>query len=97
MGTRLCYPAKMHSRLPPPPFWRTRYFAENVVNKPGRADISAGEIETTIRAPDHRMVQSDGRVRYWRWVAWRGHWLRVITEADGETVHNAFWDGGFRP
>jgi hypothetical protein len=87
----------MFTRIPPPPFWRTRYFAEKVVNKPDRADISPGEIEITIRTPDHRVVQLDGRVRYWRWVAARGRWLRVITEADGETVHNAFWDRGFRP
>jgi hypothetical protein len=87
----------MSDHLPPPPFWRTRYFDEKVVNKPDRADISLREIVTTVKTPDRRAVQPDGRVRYWRWVAVPGRWLRVITEADGETVHNAFWDRGFRP
>jgi len=31
------------------------------------------------------------------WVLTRGHWLRVITEADGETVRNTYWDGDFEP
>jgi hypothetical protein len=27
----------------------------------------------------------------------RQRWLRVVTEPDGETVHNAFWDRTFQP
>ena len=75
------------------PFWRTRYFAEQVINKPGR-QIDPAE---TLATPALRVVQPDGRVRHWRWVATRGRWLRVVTEADGVTVHNAFWDRSFRP
>jgi len=26
-----------------------------------------------------------------------GRWLRVVVLADGETVHNAFFDRGFEP
>jgi hypothetical protein len=48
-------------------------------------------------APYRRESQSDGRIRHWLWVPDRGRWLRVVTEADGETVHNTFWDRGFRP
>jgi hypothetical protein len=36
-------------------------------------------------------------VRHWYWVAERQRWLRVVTEPDGETVHNAFWDRNFAP
>ena len=85
----------MPDRLPPPPFWRTRYFDEKVINKPGR-QIDPAEISATLATPARRMVQPDGRVRHWRWVATRGRWLRVVTEADGVTVHNVFWDRSFR-
>jgi hypothetical protein len=27
----------------------------------------------------------------------RQRWRRVVTEPDGETVHNAFWDRNFAP
>jgi len=37
------------------------------------------------------------RERYWYWVTERRRWLRVVTEPDGETVHNAFWDRNFEP
>ena len=86
----------MPDRLPPPPFWRTRYFAEKVIIKPGR-QIDPAEISATLAAPARRVIQADGRVRHWRWVASQGRWLGVVTEADGVTVHNAFWDRSFRP
>ena len=86
----------MVDRVPPPPFWRTRYFAEIVVTKPDR-DMTPIEIAATLAAPARREVQSDGRIRYWRWFPARGRWLRVVILADGETVHNAFWDRGLRP
>jgi len=78
----------------PPPFKRTRYFAEKVAGRPDRADITAEMIMTTMQAP--RFVQADGRIRRCRWFAERGRWLRVVLLADGATVHNAFWVRGFR-
>jgi len=51
--------------LPPPPFWRTRYYAEIVVTKPGR-QIDPADILATLPAPARRVVQPDGRVRHWR-------------------------------
>ncbi len=83
-------------RLPPPPFWRTLYYAQYVMGRPGRR-IDPIEIRRTLEMPERRTRQADGRVRHWRWVAEHGHWLRVVTEADGETVHNAFWDRDFAP
>jgi hypothetical protein len=38
----------MPDRLPPPPFWRTRYSAEKVINKPGR-QIDPAEIRQLWR------------------------------------------------
>ena len=86
----------MADRLPPPPFWRTRYYDEEVSRRPDRQDIAADEILAAIAAPARREIQPNGRIRHWRRVAATGRWLRVITEADGETVHNAFWDRRFR-
>jgi hypothetical protein len=42
-------------------------------------------------------VQVDGRIRRWAFVAEENRYLRVILLADGETVHNAFFDRGFEP
>jgi hypothetical protein len=43
----------MVDRVPPPPFWRTRYFAEIVVTKPDR-DMTPIEIAATLAAPARR-------------------------------------------
>jgi len=43
------------------------------------------------------MQQPDGRWRHRVWIGRRGRWLRVVLEADRATVHNAFWDQGFKP
>ena len=47
-----------------------------------------------------RDVQPDGRIRLWGEVTRVGEdaprILRVVTLADGETVHNAFFDRGFK-
>jgi len=53
-----------------------------------------------IANPARRMVQDDGRVRFWGWIATEGltnaRALRVVTLEDGETIHNAFFDRNFR-
>jgi hypothetical protein len=84
-------------RFPPPPFWRTRYYVFHVMGKPGRRKIDPLDVRRALAAPYRRQRQPDGRIRHWVWVPARGHWLRVVTEADGETVHNTFWDGDFAP
>jgi len=84
-------------RLPPPPFWRTRYFAIEVMARPDRRGIDLADIARVLTQPARRQRQPDGRVRYRYWVAGRQRWLRVVTEPDGETVHNAFWDRNFEP
>ena len=84
-------------RLPPPPFWRTRYFALDVMARPDRRDIDVIEVQRAVMRPFRKERQRDGRVRHWLSVARRQSWLRVVTEPDGETVHNAFWDRNFEP
>jgi hypothetical protein len=68
-----------------------------VMVRPDRRDIDLAEIANALAQPARMQRQPDGRVRYWRWVAERQRRLRVVTEPDGETVHNAFWDRNFRP
>lgn len=37
-------------------------------------------------------TQADGRTRRWIYISEIGKYIRVIVEADGETIHNAFQD-----
>jgi hypothetical protein len=53
-------------------------------------------IEKTIKNPDYIKIQSDGRIRKWKRIREEGKFLRIILLPDGETVHNAFWDRGFK-
>lgn len=71
----------------------TRYFNEQIL--PKRPYVQTEWCERVIAEPVRREVQPDGRVRYWAFVAEAGRYLRVVTLADGETVHNAFFDRRF--
>lgn len=72
----------------------TRYFEEQVLRK--RPYIQIEWCEQALRHPVHREVQPDGRLRFWTFVSEIGKYLRVVTLEDGETVHNAFPDRGFK-
>ena len=76
----------------------TRYFDEQVLRK--RPYIDPAWCVEVIAAPLQRETQPDGRVRFWGEIATGGETdpriLRVVTLADGETIHNAFFDRGFR-
>ena len=85
------------TRLPPPPFWRTHYFALVAMAKPERRSIDPLDIKRALDRPLKRERQKDGRVRYWSWISARATYLRVVTLEDGETVHNAFYDRDFEP
>jgi hypothetical protein len=72
-----------------------RYFEEQVLRK--RPYIEQAWCERIVRNPRRREVQADGRIRYWGYVPeFGGRVLRVITLADGVTIHNAFPDRDFR-
>jgi hypothetical protein len=72
----------------------TRYFNDQVLRK--RPYLRAEWCEAAVTHPVRREVQPDGRIRHWVFVRDLGKYLRVITLADGETVHNAFPDRTFR-
>ena len=74
----------------------TRYFRELVLRK--RPYIQLEWCERILKKPLAKMVQADGRIRFWGVVQeFGGRIFRVVTLADGETVHNAFPDRDFRP
>ena len=76
---------------------KTAYF-ETIRSRPDRAAIHDTWIERTIAHPLREAVQADGRIRRWATVPEaENRVLRVVLLADGETVHNAFFDRGFKP
>lgn len=75
----------------------TRYFREIVARR--RPELRCCWFAGIIACPVHSEPQRDGRIRYWGYVDHPTHGrraLRVVTLADGETVHNAFFDRRFR-
>lgn len=51
----------------------------------------------TIQNPDKWEIQSDRRKRLWKRIDQERKYLRVILLEDNETIHNAFFDRGFKP
>jgi hypothetical protein len=75
----------------------TGYF-DSLRTRPDRASIRSDWIERVAHSPEREAMQADGRIRRWARIAEAdGRWLRVVLLADGETVHNAFFDRGFEP
>lgn len=64
---------------------------------PRRPYLKREWIALVLASPVHQEIQANGRIRHWAFIPELGKFLRVVTEADGETVHNAFPDRGFRP
>jgi len=73
----------------------TIYFRTSVMAR--RPYLKMEWIEHVLKNPIRTEVQPNGRIRYWGYVAERDKYLRVVTEPDGETVHNAFFDRRFKP
>jgi hypothetical protein len=75
----------------------TRYF-DAVRVRPDRIVIREQWVQWAVARPERETVQRDGRIRRWvRVPEFGGRWLRVVLLADGETVHNAFFDRGYEP
>jgi len=73
----------------------TNYFATSVMAR--RPYLKVEWIEYVLSNPICTEVQANGRIRRWAFIPELGKYLRVVTESDGETVHNAFPDRRFRP
>lgn len=66
--------------------------------RPDRAGIDLRWIAVVVAHPEREQVQVDGRIRRWAAIADAGgRVLRVVLLADGQTVHNAFFDRGYEP
>ncbi len=73
----------------------TRYFQFVVLGR--RLYLRLEWIEQVLRAPEHREVQGDGRIRRWGDVEELERYLRVVTLQDGETftTHSPIGDSRF--
>lgn len=75
----------------------TQYF-QAMRARSDRSVIRDDWIERAIHSPICEEIQSDGRIRRWAQIdEMDGRFLRIILLADGETVHNAFFDRNFKP
>ena len=73
----------------------TNYFNTSVMAR--RPDLRSEWIEYVLSNPIRTETQANGRIRRWAFISEVGKYLRVVTEPDGETVHNAFFDRRFKP
>jgi len=73
----------------------TQYFL-HTRERADRKQIRDEWISQAIEFPLRREIQSDGRIRVWTFVREEKKYLRVVLLADGQTVHNAFFDRSFK-
>jgi hypothetical protein len=73
----------------------TNYFTTSVMTR--RPYLKVEWIEYVLSNPIRIEVQANERIRRWAFIPELDKYLRVVTEPDGETVHNAFPDRGFKP
>jgi hypothetical protein len=76
--------------------WQKTWYFENVRPKK-HPELTTDTIERVADNPTYEAVQEDGRLRRWAYVESLEHWIRVIIEPDGTTLHNAFIDSTFSP
>jgi len=73
----------------------TRYFLFTK-ERPDRIIIKEEWILRTMDNPLKTEIQSDGRIKKWKYIEEVDKYLRVILLEDDETVHNAFFDRRFK-
>jgi len=66
-----------------------------VMARADRRWVDPADILRTLSQPVRKERQADGRMRYWAYVPHLGTYIRVVTLADGEKVHNCFKDSDF--
>ena len=75
----------------------TKYF-DFIRQRPDRAIIRDEWIERVVNNPVKETVQKDGRIRRWAPIEeMESRFLRVVLLPDRETIHNVFFDRGFKP
>lgn len=73
----------------------TNYFLHTRLRS-DRANILDEWINRAFGSPEYEDIQLDGRIRRWVWIPEVEKYLRIILLPDGETIHNAFFDRGFK-
>lgn len=73
----------------------TNYFTASVMTR--RPYLKEEWVEYVLSHSIRTEIQENGRIRHWAFIPEISKYLRVVTEPDGETVHNAFPDRGFKP
>jgi len=73
----------------------TQYFLYTRIRS-DRSAIKLEWIESVVTCPIKTQRQADGRFKKWGFIQEEGKYLRVILLEDEETVHNAFFDRGFK-
>lgn len=77
-------------------FQFTPYFENEVLRK--RPYLTKEICVRVVNSPLRVELQEKNRFRFWAAVAeLGGRYLRVVTLADKQTIHNAFLDRGFKP
>jgi hypothetical protein len=75
----------------------TQYFLA-MRSRPDRVGILDEWIQRAVQTPVREVIQADGRIRRWAQIPeMENRYLRVELLADGETIHNAFFDRDFVP
>ena len=76
---------------------KTTCYFDSLSTRSDRAKIRHEWIKMVIEKPEREQIQADGRIRRWGCIPEAGdRYLRVILLEDGETVHNVFFDRGFK-
>ena len=73
----------------------TNYFITSVIIR--RPYLKKEWIEYVLNNPIRVEKQPNNRIRHWAFISEAQKYLRVVTEPDGQTVHNAFFDRSFKP
>jgi len=74
----------------------TAYFEQMILRR--RPYLSREWCIRVVENPIRVERQSEGRIRFWGTIPeLGGRYLRVVTLADGLTIHNAFPDRRFKP
>ncbi len=73
----------------------TNYFSF-IRKRQDRIIIIDDWIMRVMENPVRVEIQSDGRIRKWRYIPEMKKYLRIVLLEDEETVHNAFFDRRFK-
>jgi hypothetical protein len=85
-------------RLPPPPFWRTSYYATSVIGRPDRRDIDPADVRRAIATPYRRQRQPKRALATLDFCCReRPLGCELSLKRTATRWHNTFWDRGFKP